>query len=131
MMDYPKDLSDYCLAEKTDSFGNKWSLCNSCPFKKTRDLIGSRWSLLIVKELHVRNGPLRYNEFLHALKPISSRSLSLNLKKLIKHDIVGKKFVSASPPYVEYNLTDKGKEFGLLLIKMAKWSFKWDYIENK
>jgi DNA-binding HxlR family transcriptional regulator len=32
--------------------------------------------------------------------------------------------VSASPPYVEYNLTEKGKEFAMLLITMAKWSFK-------
>lgn len=129
MTDHPINLSDYCLAEKTES-GNRWSACNSCPFKKTRDLIGSRWSLLIVKELYL-NDTVRYNEFLHALRPISSRSLSLKLKELLEHGIVEKNVLSSSPPYVEYNLTDKGKEFGLLLIEMAKWSFKWDYKENK
>jgi len=131
MTNYPKDLSEYCLAEKTGSFGSRWSACNSCPFKKTRDLIGSRWSLLIIKELYIRNGPMRYNEFLHTLKPISSRSLSLELKKLIEHGIIEKNVISSSPPYVEYDLTKKGREFGLLLIKLAKWSFKWDDIENK
>jgi len=77
------------------------------------------------------NDTVRYNEFLHALKPISSRSLSLKLTELLEHGIVEKNVLSSSPPYVEYNLTDKGKEFGLLLIEMAKWSFKWDYKENK
>lgn len=86
--------------------------------------------MLIIKELYSGNS-VRYNEFLHALKPISSRSLSLKLKELLEHKIIEKNVVSASPPYVEYNLTEKGKEFALLLITMAKWSFKWDRNGNR
>ena len=121
MIDCPKNLNDLCLVEKTALPESKWDVCNSCPVKKTATLIGSRWSFLIVKELYSGN-PVRYNEFLHALKPISSRSLSLKLKELLEHGIIEKNVVSASPPYVEYNLTEKGKEFAQLLITMAKWS---------
>ena len=130
MTDCPKNLSDLCLVEKTAPPEIKWDVCNSCPVKKTVTLIGSRWSLLIIKELYSENS-VRYNEFLHALKPISSRSLSLKLKELLEHGIIEKNVVSASPPYVEYNLTEKGKEFALLLITLAKWSFKWDCTKNK
>ncbi len=128
-MDDSKNLSDFCLVEKTASSANKWDLCNSCPVKKTATLIGSRWTLLILEELYLKD-PIRFNELLHALKPISSRSLSLRLKELLEHGIIEKNVVSSSPPYVEYGLTQKGKEFALLLIEMAKWSFKWDYKEK-
>lgn len=128
-MNNSKDLSDFCLVEKTAPSGNKWDVCDSCPVKKTATLIGSRWTLLILEELYLRD-PIRFNELLHALKPISSRSLSLKLKELLEHGIIKKNVVSSSPPYVVYNLTEKGKEFALLLIEIAKWSFKWDYREK-
>lgn len=124
------NLSDFCLVEKTTSPESKWNVCNSCPVKKTATLIGSRWSFLILKELHLNNH-VRFNELLRALRPISSRYLSLKLKELLEHGIIKKNVFSASPPYVEYNLTEKGKEFALLLIEMAEWSFKWEYKENK
>ncbi|MCC7551422.1 winged helix-turn-helix transcriptional regulator [Methanobacterium ferruginis] len=125
-----KNLSDFCLVEKKAPPESKWNVCNSCAVKKTATLIGSRWSFLILKELHLNNH-VRFNELLHTLKPISSRSLSLKLKELLEHGIIKKNVVSASPPYVEYNLTRKGKEFALLLIRIAEWSFKWEYKENK
>ncbi len=128
-MNDSKNLSDYCLVEKTASSENKWDACEYCPVKKTATLIGSRWTLLILEELYLKD-PIRFNELLHALKPISSRSLSLRLKELLEHGIIEKRVVSASPPYVEYGLTRKGKEFALLLIEIAKWSFKWDSREK-
>jgi DNA-binding HxlR family transcriptional regulator len=128
-MNDSKNLSDFCLVEKTASNKDKWDVCNSCPVKKTATLIGSRWTLLILEELYLKD-PIRFNELSNALKPISSRSLSLKLKELLEHGIIEKNIVSSSPPYVEYSLTEKGKEFALLLIKIAKWSFKWDCREK-
>lgn len=124
-----KNLSDFCLVDGTKTTKDKWDVCNSCPVKKTATLIGSRWSFLILKELYLNN-QVRFNELSHALKPITSRSLSLKLKELLEHGIIEKNVVSDSPPNVEYILTEKGKEFSLLLIEIAKWSFKWDCNEK-
>lgn len=46
------------------------------------EIVKSKWSLVIFRELCLRNRPMRFNELLHELKPISSRTLSLQLKKL-------------------------------------------------
>lgn len=125
-----KNLSDFCLVDETKKSSDKWDVCNSCPVKKTAILIGSRWSFLILKELYLNNH-VRFNELSRALEPITSRSLSLKLKELLKHGIIEKRVVSDSPPNIEYNLNEKGREFSKLLIEIAKWSFKWDDIENE
>jgi len=99
---------------------------NPCLVEKTAALIGSKWSLLIIKELHFKARPMRFNELLIALKPISSRTLSLKLKKLLKHEIIEKNVVSTSPPHSQYNFTKKGKELTTVLLVMVEWSYKWN-----
>lgn len=107
MINYPEDLTSIL-----------------CPVQKTAELIGSKWSILIIRELH-SNSSRRFNEFLRSLKPISSRTLSLRLKELVEYEIIEKKIISTSPPHSEYSLTDKGKDLATLLSAMAEWSYKW------
>ncbi len=91
-----------------------------------KGIIESKWGMLILRELHYRNRPMRFNELLQELKPIDSRSLSLQLKNLLKWDMIEKNILSTSPPGVEYNITEKGREFTEIFYHLAKWSYKWN-----
>ena len=93
--------------------------------EKILEILGSKWGLLILRELYFRNHPLRFNELLHELKPISSRTLSFQLKKFKKYNIIEKNVLSTSPPGFEYSLTKQGKEFCSIILTMVQWSFKW------
>jgi len=95
--------------------------------EKINEIIGSKWGLLILRELHFRNRPMRFNELLNTLEPIGSRNLSLQLKKLLKWGMIEKNVLSTSPLSVEYNLTEKGREFTSVFQLLAKWSFKWNF----
>lgn len=92
--------------------------------EKMIEILGSKWTLLILRELYFRDDSLRFNELLHELEPVSSRTLSLQLKKLIKWDIIEKRVIPTSPPGVEYNLTNNGKELCDIMYTLIKWSFK-------
>jgi len=96
-----------------------------CPIEKTVTLIGNKWSIIIIKELYLGKKPYRFNELLKTLPPISSRTLSLKLKDLVKYEILKKKVVSFTPPAVEYSLTAKGKDLSLVIRSMGEWSEKW------
>jgi len=96
-----------------------------CPVEKTVKLIGSKWSILIIRDLNIGKKPIRFNELLKKLKPISSRTLSLKLKELTKYEVVKKNIVSFTPPAVEYSLTEKGEDLSKVIRSMAEWSLKW------
>lgn len=72
-----------------------------------------------------------FNELLKHLEPISSRTLSLQLKKLQKWDMIEKKTLSTSPQRVEYNFTEKGREFTDIFYYLMKWSYKWNFSNNE
>lgn len=91
------------------------------------EIIGSKWGLLILRELHFKKCPMGFNELLKALEPISSRTLSLQLKKLQKWDMIEKKTLSTSPQRVEYSFTEKGREFTDIFYYLMKWSYKWNF----
>ena len=97
----------------------------NCPYEQSIELLGDRSILLIVKELYLRKRPLRFNEMLGALEPLSSKTLSAKLKDLARYGIVEKEIVSTTPIVATYRLTEKGKGLVKILDMMAKWSEQW------
>lgn len=97
----------------------------ACPVEKTILLIGNKWTLLIIRELVMANGPLRYNEIAKALPKISSRTLSSKLKNMVNYGIIEKNIIDDSPIKVEYSLTEKGRQLHKVTRPMAEWSEKW------
>lgn len=94
-----------------------------CPrFSKAMDLLGKRWTTLILYQL--LEGPQRFNEIESSL-PISGRLLSERLKELEKENIVERKVYSEVPIRVEYSLTDKGKALEEAIREIEKWSKIW------
>jgi len=96
-----------------------------CPVERTLALVGSKWSLLILWSLYQAGQPVRYNQLLKTLKPMSSKTLSAKLKDLESYRIISKNVIASSPPGVEYSLTERGLEFSNILTELGEWSQKW------
>ncbi len=90
------------------SCSNRPSTHPSCPIEYTIELIGTKWSIRILRELI--KGERRTHELAEALPGISSKTLTLRLRMLEKHGIIQRKVYAEVPPHVEYSLTEKGQE---------------------
>lgn len=94
-----------------------------CPrLAKALDLIGKRWTALIIYQL--LEGPQRFNAIESAL-PISGRLLSERLKELEKEEVVERKVYSEVPIRVEYSLTEKGRALETAVREIEGWSKNW------
>lgn len=97
----------------------KWSgYQRFCSLSRGLDLIGERWTLLIVQE--VSFGPLRYNELRRRLPGIGSNILADRLRKLEAHNIV-RRAPEAVGQGVLYELTDRGNALGPAIVELRKW----------
>jgi DNA-binding HxlR family transcriptional regulator len=91
----------------------------SCPVAKSLELVGERWTLLIVRDL--LEGPRRYQDFHASLPGIAPALLSARLKLMEEHGLIARRFYSDHPPRAEYSLTDKGRELGVVIGALATW----------
>src|SRR5919109_3591586 len=91
----------------------------ACPVACSLDLLGDRWTLLIVRDLLQGRG--RFQELTESLPGIAPNILSDRLKLLEEHGIVTRRFYSDHPPRAEYVLTEKGRELGVVIGALASW----------
>ena len=103
---------------------NKIPPTTNCPYEQAIRLV-NMWSLQIIKELHLKKKPVRFNEFMKAIKPISSKTLSAKLKELTNCGVIKKEVINQTPVLVQYCLTEKGAELTPILDGMAQWTLKW------
>jgi DNA-binding HxlR family transcriptional regulator len=94
-----------------------------CPVARTLDIIGERWTVLILRDLF-REGPRRFQDFQQSLAGISPNTLSARLKTLEEHAIVERRFFAEHPPRAEYLLTEKGRTLGPILKSLYEWGQK-------
>jgi len=94
-----------------------------CPVARTLDIIGERWTILILRDLLI-GGPRRFQDFENSLAGISPNTLSARLKRLEEHGIVERRFYEQHPPRAEYVLTDKGRQLGPVLKTLLDWGRK-------
>ena len=90
-----------------------------CPVAKSLDVLGDRWTLLVVRDL--LRGRHRFHELAASLRGIAPNVLSDRLKLLEEHGLVERRFYSEHPPRAEYILTDKGRELEVPLRALASW----------
>ncbi|HVP23909.1 MAG TPA: helix-turn-helix domain-containing protein [Conexivisphaerales archaeon] len=83
------------------------------------------WSLPVIHSLGIRE-PARFNELKRRIDGISSTSLADRLTELERLGIIQRKVYPASPPRVEYSLTDKGKDLLNVLHQFADWAKRWE-----
>jgi DNA-binding HxlR family transcriptional regulator len=92
---------------------------------KLRKIITKRGTLEILIPLCCTTNPVRYKQFKHALKGISSKTLAARLKELKKNHILDRQSYNEIPPRVEYRLTPKGQELVESVIVLLYWMKKW------
>src|SRR5213594_1097112 len=90
-----------------------------CPVAKTLEVVGDRWTLLVVRDLLGRTR--RFQDLQASLPGIAPNILSDRLKLMEEHALVTRRFYSDHPPRAEYELTDKGKELGVVVGALASW----------
>ena len=94
-----------------------------CPVARTLDLIGERWTILILRDLVV-GGARKFQDFERSLAGISPNTLSARLKRLEEAGIVERRFYEQHPPRAEYVLTEKGGELRPILKALFEWGRK-------
>lgn len=90
-----------------------------CPVRTTLALVGQKWVPQIIYELI--DGKLRFNELASGVGGCNSRTLRDRLKALEELGIVSRHIVATMPPWVEYELTDRGTELAQALQPLARW----------
>jgi len=91
-----------------------------CPVARTLDIIGERWTILLLRDL-LLHGPRRFQDFQESLPGVAPNVLSVRLKFLEQNGIVERRPYSEHPPRLEYVLTEKGRALGPIVKAMRKW----------
>jgi DNA-binding HxlR family transcriptional regulator len=91
-----------------------------CPVARALDVIGEKWSLLILRDLF-RKGPLRFQQFEAGLPGVAPNTLSARLKALEREGVIATRLYESHPPRYEYFLTEKGKALGPVLKALHGW----------
>lgn len=90
-----------------------------CPVTTTVRLIGSKWKLLIMRNLLER--PWRFNELKKNLEGISQKVLTDSLRSMEEDGIITRTVYPEVPPHVEYALSDLGESMRPILTAMQEW----------
>jgi DNA-binding HxlR family transcriptional regulator len=91
-----------------------------CAVAKSLDVVGERWTLLIVRELLLR-GPSRYTDLRNGLPGIATNLLGDRLQDLEKAGVVARE--DAPPPVATtlFSLTDRGRELASVVYELGRW----------
>ena len=92
-----------------------------CPAARTLEVIGEKWSLLIVRDL--LRGPQRYTDLLRCLRNVTPKWLTLRLRSLEMAGVVERDRQEGRRE-VWYRLTTKGCELAPVLKALASWGMK-------
>ncbi|MFL5821131.1 MAG: winged helix-turn-helix transcriptional regulator [Solirubrobacteraceae bacterium] len=95
----------------------------SCPVCRTAEIVCSKWTMLVIRDL--AEGRSRFCELERSLAGISPRTLSLRLRALEEEGIVARKTFPEVPPRVEYALTEKGRALLPIIDSMRVYGRRW------
>jgi DNA-binding HxlR family transcriptional regulator len=91
-----------------------------CPVARALDVIGEKWSLLILRDL-MRKGPQRFQELEQGLPGVAPNTLSARLKLLESQGVIATRLYERHPPRYEYALTEKGKALEPVVKALRTW----------
>jgi DNA-binding HxlR family transcriptional regulator len=95
----------------------------TCAVAATADIIGAKWTALLVHDLS--EGPRRFSELEHSCSGISPRTLAERLRALEQEGILVRHSYPESPPRVEYELTGKGESLLPIIDAMRQFGHSW------
>lgn len=94
-----------------------------CPVQATMQMLNGKWTLHVVREL--MGGRRRFNELLRAIGSASPRTLCHRLRDLEEEGILVREVKNTIPPWVEYELTEKGRALNAVIDSVATWGRVW------
>ena len=100
----------------------------ACPVATTVSLIGSKWKLLIIRNLLVR--PWRFNELKRDLEGISQKVLTDSLRSMENDGIITRTVYPEVPPRVEYALSELGESMRPIISAMEQWGTFYKNMEK-
>ncbi|MEU1664415.1 winged helix-turn-helix transcriptional regulator [Streptomyces sparsogenes] len=100
-----------------------------CATARTLDLVGERWTLLLIREL--LTGPKRFGDLQASLRGLGTGLLAARLKHLEREGLAHK--ITLPPPArtPAYALTEAGEELGPAILELARWGLKWAMGERR
>jgi len=109
---------------KTDAGKKGGSRRSPCPVACSLDLVGDRWTLLIIRDLLL--GRTRFRDFTASPEGIPTNILSDRLERLLQHEIVEQIPADDGTKRFAYRLTKKGKAMQPVLKAMRDWGLAWE-----
>lgn len=95
----------------------------ACPVATTVQIVGSKWKLLIMRNLLAR--PWRFNELRKNLEGISQKVLTDSLRSMEEDGIVIRTVYPEVPPRVEYSISELGESMRPILDAMEQWGIEY------
>jgi len=102
---------------------SKFAGRSTCPIACVLDLVGDKWTLLIIRDIYYL-GKTRFDEFLASPEKISTNILASRLKTLEKNGLITKTQYGAHSQRMSYELTEQGKSLAKILKQIAKWGLE-------
>lgn len=90
-----------------------------CPVARSLDLVGERWTLLVIRELVL--GPRRYSDLLTALPGVGTNLLAERLRRLEELGLAERRRLPAPAASTVYELTERGRGLEPALVALAGW----------
>lgn len=93
---------------------------SGCPIASTLDLVGDKWSLVIVRDMVT--GKKRFGEFMASPEGIKTNILTNRLRRMEGAGLVERRAYQTKPPRFEYLLTERGNALLPVLQEMCRWA---------
>ncbi|MDH5511658.1 MAG: helix-turn-helix transcriptional regulator [Gammaproteobacteria bacterium] len=103
------------------STATRQSRRSPCPVASALDLLGDKWSLLVVRDVLFLS-KRRYNELLASPEGIPSNILAERLRRLEQAGLLRKQAYQRKPVRYEYHLTPKGTELLPVFRELIRWA---------
>lgn len=95
-----------------------------CPVARTLDVIGERWTILILRDLFLF-GPRRFRDLQNSLSGVAPNTISARIKTLEDAGVVTRELYSEHPPRAIYSLTERGLALKPALLALRDWGEKF------
>ncbi|GAA4453940.1 winged helix-turn-helix transcriptional regulator [Phytohabitans houttuyneae] len=105
------------------STGTRRTYNQYCGLASALDVLGERWTLLIVRELLM--GPRRYIDLLNDLPGLGTNLLAERLKSLVDRGVARQVHLPSGGARLAYELTEVGQELRPMVLGLAKWGMEF------
>src|SRR5262245_20754389 len=108
------------MANRAGASAGRWALRSRCPIAGALDLVGDRWTLLVVRDLLLYD-KRRFADFLASPEGIASNIIADRLERLEQCGLVTRQRYAERPPREEYHPTTRGRDLAPVLRELIRW----------